>query len=199
MISLARSIPYAVAQTKKGDWIKKNLIGVELKGKYLGIIGVGNIGRNVARIAKALRMNLIGYDLYPINKDFIKEVGLITTDLDTLVESADFITCHVPLNQDTKYMFDTHRFSKMKSTAYIINTSRGEVINEQALFEALTNGKIAGAALDVFEIEPPINKMLLELPNVICTPHIGSQTKEAQELASMVIAEKVIQIVRGVI
>lgn len=199
MISLARSIPYAVAETKKGDWIKKNLLGVELKGKYLGIIGVGNIGRNVARIAKALRMNLIGYDLYPINKDFIKEVGLITTDLDTLVESADFITCHVPLNQDTKYMFDTHRFSKMKSTASIINTSRGEVINEQALFEALTNGKIAGAALDVFEIEPPINKMLLELPNVICTPHIGSQTKEAQELASMVIAEKVIQIVRGVI
>ena len=199
MISLARSIPHADVETKKGNWIKKDLIGIELKGKYLGIIGVGNIGRNVARIAKALRMNLIGYDSYPINKDFIKEVGLITTDLDTLVESADFITCHVPLNQNTKHMFNIQRFSKMKSTAYIINTSRGEVIDEKALFEALTNGKIAGAALDVFEIEPPTNKMLLELPNVICTPHIGSQTKEAQELASMVIAEKVIQIMRGVI
>jgi D-3-phosphoglycerate dehydrogenase len=96
-------------------------------------------------------------------------------------------------------MFNIQRFSKMKSTAYIINTSRGEVIDEKALFEALTDGKIAGAALDVFEIEPPTNKMLLELPNVICTPHIGAQTKEAQELASMVIAEKVIQIMRGVI
>lgn len=199
MISLARNIPHADVETKKGNWIKKDLIGIELKGKYLGIIGVGNIGRNVARIAKALRMNLIGYDPYPINKDFIKEVGLITTDLDTLVESADFITCHVPLNHDTKHMFNIQRFSKMKSTAYIINTSRGEVIDEKALFEALTDGKIAGAALDVFEIEPPTNKMLLELPNVICTPHIGSQTKEAQELASMVIAEKVIQIMRGAI
>lgn len=199
IISLARSIPYADIETKKGNWIKKALIGTELKGKYLGIIGVGNIGRNVARISRAFRMNIIGYDLYPINKDFIKEVGLIATDLDTLVESADFVTCHVPLTQETKHMFNTQRFSKMKSTSYIINTSRGEVIDEQALYEALTNGKIAGAALDVFEIEPPTNKMLLELPNVICTPHIGSQTKEAQQLASMVIAEKIIQVMRGVI
>jgi D-3-phosphoglycerate dehydrogenase len=198
MISLARSIPHADVETKKGNWIKNDLIGIELKGKYLGIIGVGNIGRNVARIAKALRMNLIGFDLYPINRDFIKEVGLITTDLDTLVESADFITCHVPLTQDTKHMFNTQRFSKMKSTSYIINTSRGEVIDEKALYEALANGKIAGAALDVFEREPPVDKLLIELPNVICTPHIGSQTKESQELASTVIAEKIIQIMRGV-
>ena len=199
MISLARSIPLADAETKKGNWIKKDLIGMELRGKYLGIIGVGNIGRNVGRIAKALRMNLIGHDVYPINKDFIKEVGLIVTDLDTLVESADFITCHVPLTQETKHMFNKSRFSKMKPTAYIVNTSRGEVIDENALYDALINGKIAGAALDVFEVEPPTNKMLIELPNIICTPHIGSQTKEAQELASTVIAEKIIQIMRGII
>jgi D-3-phosphoglycerate dehydrogenase len=199
MISLARSIPLADAETKKGNWIKKDLIGMELRGKYLGIIGVGNIGRNVGRIAKSLRMNLIGHDVYPINKDFIKEVGLIVTDLDTLVESADFITCHVPLTQETKHMFNKSRFSKMKPTAYIVNTSRGEIIDENALYDALINGKIAGAALDVFEVEPPTNKMLIELPNIICTPHIGSQTKEAQELASTVIAEKIIQIMRGII
>src|ERR671933_574208 len=197
IISLARSIPYADSETKKGHWVKNDLTGVELKGKYLGIVGVGNIGRNVARIAKALRMNLIGYDLYPINKDFVREVGLITTDLDTLVASADFITCHVPLTDETRHMFNTARFSKMKKNAFIINTSRGHIIDENALHNALTSGKIAGAALDVFEIEPPVNKMLIELPNVVCTPHIGSQTQEAQQLASTVIAEKIIQSFRG--
>jgi D-3-phosphoglycerate dehydrogenase / 2-oxoglutarate reductase len=193
MISLARRIPYADAETKRGHWIKKDLNGIELKGKYLGIVGVGNIGRNVARIAKSLRMNLIGYDLYPINRDFVREVGLIITDLDTLLESSDFISCHVPLTQETKHMFSAQRFSKMKRTAYIINTSRGQIIDENALYDALSSEKIAGAALDVFEIEPPTNKMLIELPNVICTPHIGSQTEEAQKLASTVIAEKIIQ------
>lgn len=192
MISLARCIPYADSETKKGLWVKNKLSGIELKGKYLGIVGVGNIGRNVARIARALRMNIIGYDLYPINKDFVKEVGLIVTDLDTLVESADFITCHVPLTQETRHMFNKERFSRMKKTAFIINTSRGQIIDENALYSALVDRKIAGAALDVFETEPPTNRMLLELPNVVCTPHIGSQTQEAQELASTVIAEKII-------
>lgn len=199
MISLARSIPRADTETKKGNWMKKDLTGIELRGKYVGIVGVGNIGRNVGRIARALRMNLIGYDIYPINKDFIKEVGLIVTDLNTLAESSDFITCHVPLTQETKHMFNAQLFSKMKPTAFIVNTSRGEVIDEKALYDSLIGGKIAGAALDVFEREPPNNKMLIELPNIICTPHIGSQTKEAQELASLVIAEKIIQIIRGVI
>lgn len=198
MLSLARSIPFADLETKKGNWIKKDLMGIELRGKYLGIVGVGNIGRNIARIGKALRMNLIGYDIYPINKDFIKEVGLIVTDLDTLIQSADFITCHVPLTLETKKMFNREKLSKMKSTAFLINTSRGEIIDEDALFDALRNGKIAGAALDVYEMEPPTNRMLLELPNVICTPHIGAQTKEAQELAAMVIAEKIIQTLREI-
>src|SRR5919199_1654609 len=197
MISLARCIPYADSETKKGRWVKNKLSGIELKGKYLGIVGVGNIGRNVARIAKSLRMNLIGYDIYPINRDFVREVGLIITDLDTLLESSDFISCHVPLTQETKHMFSAQRFSKMKRTAYIINTSRGQIIDENALYDALSNGKIAGAALDVFETEPPVNRMLIELPNVICTPHIGSQTREAQQLASTVIAEKVIQALGG--
>jgi D-3-phosphoglycerate dehydrogenase / 2-oxoglutarate reductase len=191
MISLARSIPRADAEN--------DLMGTQLSGKYLGIVGVGNIGRNVGRLAKALRMNLIGYDPYPINREFISETGMIVTDLNTLLESADFVTCHVPATPETKHMFNAERFAKMKPTAYLVNTSRGEIIDENALYEVLKNGKIAGAALDVFEVEPPTNKQLLSLPNLICMPHVGAQTKEAQELASTVIAEKVIQILRGVI
>lgn len=199
MISLARSIPRADAESKRGHWIKKELMGAQLSGKYLGIVGVGNIGRNIGRMAKALRMNLIGYDPYPISREFITETGMIVTDLNTLLESADFITCHVPATPETKHMFNAERFAKMKPAAYLVNTSRGEIIDENALYEALKNNKIAGAALDVFEVEPPANKQLLELPNLVCTPHIGAQTREAQELASTVIAEKVIQILRGVI
>ena len=193
MLSLSRSIPFANNETKKGNWVKKNLTGIELKGKYLGIIGLGKIGRNVARLARGLRMNLIGYDVVPIDKGFIQEVSLITTDLKTLMESSDFVTCHVPLTEQTKYLVNKEMFSNMRSSSYIINTSRGGVIEEAALIEALKNNKIAGAALDVFEVEPPSNKELLELPNLICSPHIGAQTMEGQELASTVIAEKIIQ------
>jgi D-3-phosphoglycerate dehydrogenase len=193
MLSLSRSIPFANYETKKGNWIKKNLTGTELKGKYLGIIGLGKIGRNVARLARGLRMNLIGYDVVPIDKGFVQEVSLITTDLKTLMESSDFITCHVPLTEQTKQLINKEMFSNMKSSAYIINTSRGEVIEETALIEALRNNKIAGAALDVFEVEPPTNKELLGIPNLICSPHIGAQTREGQELGSTVIAEKIIQ------
>lgn len=199
MISLARSIPLADSEMKRGKWIKKDLMGTELSGKYLGIVGVGNIGRNVGRIAKGLRMNLIGYDPYPIDRDYVKEVGLIVTDLNTLIQSADFITCHVPLLEETKHLFNAELISNMKSTAYLINASRGGVIDESALYNALCNGSIAGAALDVFETEPPLNNLLIGLPNVICTPHIAAQTKEAQALTSIVIAEKIIQIIRGVI
>ena len=198
MLSLGRNIPVANAEMKKGNWIKKSLMGTELNGKYLGIVGVGSIGRNTARIAKALRMNLIGYDTIPINQDFVKEVGLIKADLDTLVESSDFITCHVPITAQTMHMFDANLLSKMKSTAYIINTSRGGVIEENALYDVLKRGRIAGAALDVFEIEPPVNRSLLELPNVVCTPHIGAQTVEAQRLGSTIIAEKIIHILNEV-
>jgi D-3-phosphoglycerate dehydrogenase len=199
MIALARSIPRADSENKKGNWIKKDLMGTQLSGKYLGIVGVGNIGRNIGRMAKALRMNLIGYDPYPINREFISETGMVVTDLNTLVESSDFITCHVPSTSETKHMFNADRFARMKPTAYLVNTSRGEIIDENALYEALQANRLAGAALDVFEVEPPTNKQLVGLPNVICTPHIGAQTKEAQELASIVIAEKVIQMLRGVI
>ena len=193
MLSLARNLPLADREMKKGNWMKKELTGIELRGKYLGIVGVGNIGRNLARIARALRMNIIGYDIFPIKQDFINEVGMITTDFNTLVASSDFISCHVPSTPDTIHMFNESTFSNMKSTAFFINSSRGEIVDENALYNALTTKKIAGAALDVFEEEPATNKKLLQLSNIISTPHIGAQTKESQELASNVIAEKIIQ------
>ena len=192
MISLARLIPYAHSELSKGNWIKKSLMGTELSGKYLGIVGVGNIGRNVGRIARALRMNIIGYDIFPISREYINEVSMINADLDTLVESSDFITIHVPLSSDTYHLFDKKLLSRMKKSGYIINTSRGGIVDEIALHDLLKDQKIAGAGLDVFEIEPPTNRKFLEMPNVLGTPHIGAQTKEAQELAARVIAEKLI-------
>jgi D-3-phosphoglycerate dehydrogenase len=193
MIALSRSIPKADDGLKNGKWLKKELVGSELRGKYLGIIGVGNIGRNVGRIAKCLRMNLIGYDIFPINQDYVREVSMIKADLKTLLENSDFVTCHVPLTEKTKHLINTETLSYMKGTSFLINTSRGEIIDEKSLFTALTEKRIAGAALDVFEVEPPTNTELLNLPNMISSPHIAAQTKEAQELASTVIAEKVIQ------
>ena len=193
MIALSRNIPKANEGIKSGRWLKKVLVGVELRGKYLGIIGVGNIGRNLGRMAKCLRMNLIGYDIIPINQDYVREVGMIKTDLKTLLENSDFVTCHVPLTDKTRHLINSETLSYMKPNAFLINTSRGEIIDEESLFSALNEKRIAGAALDVFEVEPPTNTKLLQLPNIICSPHIAAQTKEAQELASNVIAEKIIQ------
>jgi D-3-phosphoglycerate dehydrogenase len=193
MIALSRNIPKANDGIKNGKWLKKELIGSEVRGKYLGIVGVGNIGRNVGRLAKCLRMNLMGYDIIPISQDYVREVGLIKTDFKTLLENSDFVTCHVPLTQETTHLINSKRLSYMKPTAFLINTSRGEIIDEESLYRALSEKRIAGAALDVFEVEPPTNTKLLQLPNIICSPHIAAQTKEAQELASNVIAEKVIQ------
>jgi D-3-phosphoglycerate dehydrogenase len=193
MIALSRGIPKANEGMKNGKWLKKELVGSELRGKYLGIIGVGNIGRNLGRIAKCLRMNLIGYDIFPINQDYVREVNMIKTDLKTLLENSDFVSCHVPLTEKTRHLINSETLSYMKPTSFLINTSRGEIIDETSLLSALADKKIAGAALDVFEVEPPTNTELIKLPNIICSPHIAAQTKEAQELASTVIAEKVIQ------
>jgi len=199
MLSLSREIPRADREIRNGKWLKKELLGTELSGKYLGIVGLGNIGKRLAKHARALNMNIIGYDVIPIAEEFVREVGLIKTDLDTLLSSADYISFHVPFTNDTKHLVNSQRLGKMKKTAYIINTSRGEIIDEEALYSALKDGKIAGAALDVFEKEPATGNKLTTLSNVICTPHIGAQTKEAQTLAANVIAEKIIMILRGII
>ena len=199
MLSLARQTARGDRAIRDGKWLKKELKGTELRGKYLGIIGLGNIGKRLGRLARALNMNIIGYDVVPIDEEFSKEVGLMKADLSTLLQSSDYISIHVPLLDSTYHLLDAKKMSTMKKTAKIINTSRGGVIDEDALYDAIKNGTLGGAALDVFEKEPSIGNKLAELDNVILTPHIGAQTKEAQSLAANVIAEKIIQILRGVI
>jgi D-3-phosphoglycerate dehydrogenase / 2-oxoglutarate reductase len=199
MLSLARNIARADREIRKGNWLKKELMGSELKGKYLGIVGLGNIGKRLGRLARALNMNIIGYDVIPIDEEFSKEVGLMKSDLDTLLQSSDYVSLHVPLLDSTYHLINAEKLSTMKKTACIINTSRGGVVDEKALYDALKNGNLGGAALDVFEKEPATDNPLTTIPNVILTPHIGAQTKEAQSLAANVIAEKIIQILRGII
>jgi len=199
MLSMAREIPRADREIRNGNWIKKELMGTELKGKYLGIVGLGNIGKRLGRLARALNMNIIGYDVTPIDDEFSKEVGLMKADLDTLLSSADYVSFHVPLLDSTHHMINAEKLKMMKNTARIINTSRGGVIDEEALYNSLKEGSLAGAALDVFEVEPATGNKLVTLPNFIAPPHMGAQTKEAQLLAANIIAEKIIQILRGVL
>jgi len=199
MLSLARQTARGDRGIRNEQWLKKDLKGTELRGKYLGIIGLGNIGKRLGRLAHALNMNIIGYDVVPIDEEFSKEVGLMKSDLNTLLQSSDYISIHVPLLDSTYHLLDAEKMSMIKNTAKIINTSRGGVVDEDALYGALKNGTLGGAALDVFEKEPAIGTKLAELDNVILTPHIGAQTKEAQSLAANVIAEKIVQILRGVI
>ncbi|MCY4490210.1 MAG: D-2-hydroxyacid dehydrogenase, partial [Thaumarchaeota archaeon] len=199
MLSLARQTARGDRAIRNNQWLKKELKGTELKGKYLGIIGLGNIGKRLGRLARALNMNIIGYDVIPIDEEFSKEVGLMKADLNTLLQSSDYVSIHVPLLDSTYHLIDQQKISLMKNTAKIINTSRGGVVDEGALYQALKNGTLGGAALDVFEKEPALGNSLAELDNVILTPHIGAQTKEAQSLAANVIAEKIVQILRGII
>ena len=199
MLSMAREIPRADREIRNGNWIKKELMGTELKGKYLGIVGLGNIGKRLGRLAKALNMNIIGYDVVPIDDEFSKEVGLMKADLDTLLSSADYVSFHVPLLDSTRHMINAEKLKLMKKTARIINTARGGVIDEEDLYNSLKDGDLAGAALDVFEVEPATGNKLTTLPNFVATPHMGAQTKEAQLLAANVIAEKIIQVLRGVL
>jgi len=199
MLTLSRQTARGDRAIRNGQWLKSELKGTELRGKYLGIIGLGNIGKRLGRLARGLNMNIIGYDVVPIDEEFAKEVGLMKADLDTLLQSSDYISIHVPLLDSTYHLINAQKMATMKKTAKIINTSRGGVVDEDALYEAIKNGNLGGAALDVFEKEPAIGNKLAELDNVILTPHIGAQTKEAQSLAANIIGEKIIQILRGVI
>lgn len=199
MFSLARNIAYADRGIRDHKWLKKETKGTQLSGKYLGIIGLGNIGKRLGRLARGLNMNIIGYDVVPIDPEFAKDVGLIKADLDTLLQSSDYVSIHVPLLDSTHHMINSEKIKIMKDTAKIINTSRGGVIDEDALYTALKNKTLGGAALDVFENEPAIGHKLADLDNTILTPHMGAQTREAQALAANIIGEKIIQILRGVI
>lgn len=192
MLSLARKIPLGDKGIKEGRWLKGEMMGIELKGKTLGIVGLGRIGSRVGALAKAFGMNILVYDVIQLPEQLIKSLDAKVVDLDTLLSNSDFVTLHVPLTPETKHMMNRERFAKMKKGAYLINASRGEVVDEEALYAALKDGWLAGAALDVFEQEPPTSEVV-KLPNVVCTPHIGAQTVEAQDAAGELLAEKVIK------
>jgi len=196
MLSLARGVPAADAMMKGGGWDKERFVGVELKGKTMGIAGLGRIGKRVAEIARVLGMSLLAYDVVEIPQETLSMLGCRMVDLDTLFASSDFITLHIPLTTETRRMVDARRISLMKKSAFLINTSRGEVIDEGALERALKAGEIGGAALDVFENEPPRSD-IAKAPRLIATPHIGGQTKDAQVAAVTIVGAKINQFFAG--
>ncbi len=197
MLCLARMIPYADSSMKRGRWVKRELMGVELMGKKLGIVGFGRIGYEVGRRAKAFGMELLVHDIY-IDRlmDRVRELGAKPSTLEELLRSSDFVTLHVPLTPKTRHMIGERELRMMKPTAYLINTSRGGVVDEGALLRALKEGWIAGAALDVYEVEPPTNMELISLRNVVCTPHIGGQTVEAQRRNALIVANKLLNVLK---
>jgi D-3-phosphoglycerate dehydrogenase len=190
MLAWVRQLPRADASVKQGKWEKTKLVGSELRGKTLGIVGTGRIGRAVGHKAKAFLMNLLVYDIVQ-NAEFAERTGARYVDLNKLLRESDFITLHVPLTDETRHMIGKQELKLMKPTAVLINTSRGEVVDEAALVEALERGRIAGACLDVYEREPPKDSRLLKLPNVLLTPHIGASTFEAQREAALLIARRI--------
>lgn len=191
LLSLAREIPRADAAMKQGKWIKKELEGIELNGKTLGIIGFGRIGMEVGRRAAAFGMNVLAYDPL-IEADEIKRRGAEPLALDELYASSDFISLHLPLSVQTRDMVGALAFSQMKDGVRIVSAARGGIIDEKALLAALNSGKVAGAALDVFAEEPPGKSEAVLHPRVIATPHVGAQSAEAQSRAGDDIADEVL-------
>jgi D-3-phosphoglycerate dehydrogenase len=196
LLSLARHVPKADAGLRRGEWLKKKLNGFELSGKTLGVIGMGRIGTLVVARATAFGMTCLGYDLLIPSEEITKR-GAQPTPLNDLLKQADILTLHVPLTPDTRGLISAERIAQMKPGAYIVCTARGKVIDEAALLEALDSGRIAGAALDVFAIEPVVDSPLVKHPNVVCTPHIAAQTAEAQDRAARDIAEEILTVLRG--
>jgi D-3-phosphoglycerate dehydrogenase len=184
MLALARNIVQGTTSLREGQWEKEKLIGHEVNGKNLGVIGCGYIGKTVERLAMAFGMNVLPVEEC-VHDRFVP--------LGEMLPQADFITIHVPLTPHTHHMISTKEFNLMKKGVMLIDCSRGGVVDQEALYQALLSGKVAGAALDVFEEEPPKNNKLLTLPNVIATPHMGAQTHEAQLKASIQIAKAVIE------
>ena len=195
MISLARRIPLADSSMKRGEWIKRRLTGFELKGKTLGIIGFGRIGHALAQKARDLGMRIFAYDIIVEElMQVVDEASAEPVSMEVLLRESDFVSIHVPLLPQNRHMFGAREMEAMKDGAYLVNTARGGVVDEEALREALESGKLAGAALDVFEVEPPGDTSLTGLKNLIALPHIGAATVEAQRANSTIVAEKLIEL-----
>jgi D-3-phosphoglycerate dehydrogenase len=189
MMACARQIPAADASTRAGKWEKSKFMGVELFRKTLGVIGAGNIGAIVADRAQGLKMKVVAFDPF-LSPERAREMGVTKVDLDTLLLRADFITIHTPLTEGTRGLLNADTLAKCKDGVRIVNCARGGIIDEAALKDALESGKVAAAALDVFEVEPARDNPLFDLPNVVATPHLGAATTEAQENVALQVAEQ---------
>ncbi len=189
MMAVARQIPEANASTHAGKWEKSRFMGVELTAKTLGVIGAGNIGSIVIDRALGLRMKVVAYDPF-LSEDRATELGVEKVDLDDLLARADFITMHVPLTEQTKNILSRENIAKLKKGVRIVNCARGGLVDEEALADALKAGHVAGAAFDVFAVEPATDSPLFNLPNVVVTPHLGAATTEAQENVALQVAEQ---------
>lgn len=198
ILALARKIPAADRDTKSGGWKRQHFTGIEILGKMLGVVGFGRIGVSTANKARALGMDIVAYDPF-VDAESLRamEVRAEMLSLENVLQRADFVSCHLPSIKSTLNLFDESKFALMKPSAFFINTSRGEVVNEDALIHALQENKIAGAALDVRAQEPPENSPLAEMENVILLPHIGAFTKEGQIRVVTAICKDVAAVLNG--
>ncbi|WP_148883825.1 hydroxyacid dehydrogenase [Thermococcus aciditolerans] len=197
MFNVARKVAFADRKMREGTWAKKQAMGIELEGKTIGVVGFGRIGYEVAKIARALGMNVLLYDPYP-NEERAREVGGTFASLEDLLRESDVVTLHVPLIEATHHLINEERLRLMKPTAILINAARGAVVDTEALVKALQEGWIAGAGLDVFEEEPlPADHPLTKLDNVVLTPHIGASTVEAQMRAGVQVVEQIVEVLKG--
>ena len=192
VFALSRHLYRACESLKACKWEKKALQGREVMGKTLGVLGFGNIGRIVGELGRGVKMEVIAYDPY-LNADQIGALGATAVSFDYLVANSDFITIHIPRTKETTKLFNAENIGKMKDGAYLINCARGGIVDEDALYDALVSGKLSGAALDVFETEPPGEHKLLDLDNFVCTPHLGASTLEAQINVAEAVAEQMIR------
>jgi len=191
IMALSRNIPQATASLKQGKWEKKKFQGWGLFNKTLGVIGIGRIGRLVAERAKGMKMKVIAYDPY-IKPDTIEGLDIEPVSFDELLQRSDYITIHTPKTDDTINMINSETIARMKRGAMLINCARGDIVNEDDLYDALKSDHLSGAALDVFSKEPPGKIKLMSLPNFICTPHLGASTKEAQDKVAKDVAEQIV-------
>ncbi len=196
IIAAARNIPRAAAALAEGRWERSKFMGVEICGKTLGVLGLGRIGTEVAKRAQGFEMNVIGYDPY-VSEEHANRIGVRLVDFDTLIRESDFLTIHVPATAQTNSLISREQLEQMKPSAWIVNCARGGIVNEQDLLDALDRGVIAGAALDVFAVEPAGDNPLVRHPRVVATPHLAASTQEAQVNVAVQLAEQIVAVLEG--
>ncbi len=196
MFALARRVPAADASVRRGEWKRSSFTGVELRGKTLGIVGLGKIGMAIADRARGLQMDVIGHDPF-VSAEAASHHGVTLCSFDDVLAGSDVITLHVPVTRTTKGLIGDEQLARMKPTAFLLNVSRGSVVDEAALARALAEGRIAGAGLDVYAVEPPSSSPILEAPNTVLTPHLGASTAEAQVRVAVEAVEQVLDVLDG--